>query len=522
MEFLNYLIIGSGPSGIAAALQLENHGVAIIDVGVRPSTIFPYQSLSEGISCGSYPDLLGEHWEMLANLVYPNAIHSKLRAQGVNYVATGEHFSISGENGEILTNGANSYAAGGLSNAWGAQLFRYTDRDLASVGGWPIDLQSLNRHYSFLERHIGISGEHDELYDFLGPISKLLPPQPLVPAAKFLLNKFNSSRAHKNLVIGHSRIGVLTENYGQYKKHEFNETEFYSTEKSGVYTARRSLDEIISRGKARYFAGFKLVGFNESIEFVEVTLECLKSGTIVKKRAKHLLLGCGTQQTARIVLLSKKGGRKFLPFLDHPPTLLPLFIPKMFGSKLPVRSFPVQLAATLSGGCPRAMISLYYPGGLLRSDFLAEIPLPMNLASKILPGILGGMLVAQVWESSKLHDGNRLYLDDEGSIHIEYPHRPLYSGYSELLPAFARLGAFSLSSMATPSAPGLGFHYAGCLPMRKNPLEFETHTNGLLWDSRRVRVIDASVFPSLPAKNHSLTLMANAARIAEEVQKCGY
>jgi len=46
--------------------------------------------------------------------------------------------------------------------------------------------------------------------------------------------------------------------------------------------------------------------------------------------------------------------------------------------------------------------------------------------------------------------------------------------------------------------------------------------DGRLWNSKRVRVIDGSVLPSLPAKNHTLTLMANAARIADKVQQCGY
>jgi choline dehydrogenase-like flavoprotein len=459
---------------------------------------------------------------MLANIVYPNLMHSKLRSSGMRHISTGEPFDLRfGKNGESLK-GRNSYAAGGLSNAWGAQLFRYTEKDLADVDGWPIDLNSLAQSYLSLEEHIGISGSNDSLEDFLGPVSKLLPPQALVPAARYLLQRFNGLQGDKKILIGHTRIGVLTKNFRQYKSHQFGEIDFFSTQNEGIYTALRSLDELRSRGRMKYFGGYKLVSFSEGAEFVEVALECVKTGEIIKKRAKHLLLGCGTQQTARLVLLNKNGVNKSLPFMDHPPTLLPLFIPRMFGSSFPDKSYPIQLAATLCGDSPREMISLYYPGGLLRSDFLRDIPLPMNIASKLLPGLLGGMLVAQIWEPSKLFSGNRLYLDAESNIHIDYPYRSAYQRYGKLLPAFARLGAFSLPSMAIVSPPGTGFHYAGCLPMRKTPTEFETHVNGLLWDSKRVRVIDASIFPSLPAKNHSLTLMANASRIAKEVLRCGY
>ena len=76
--------------------------------------------------------------------------------------------------------------------------------------------------------------------------------------------------------------------------------------------------------------------------------------------------------------------------------------------------------------------------------------------------------------------------------------------------------------LASSSPPSWGFHHAGTLPMSHEPAPFETHLDGRLWNSRRVRVIDGSVFPSLPAKNPSLTIMANAARIANLVKSCDY
>ncbi len=194
----------------------------------------------------------------------------------------------------------------------------------------------------------------------------------------------------------------------------------------------------------------------------------------------------------------------------------------MFGSGLPTRSFPVQLVATLDGIGRRDMISFYYPGTMLWSDLLSDIPLPMGAALKMMGDLLGGMLVAQIWQTSRPTRGNLLRLDDMGEIVIDYPDRPEYSGLENLLTALRPLGAHSLKRLASKSPPGWGFHHAGCLPMRKHPAPYETHVDGRLWDSRRVRVIDGSVLPSLPAKNHSLTLMANAARIADEVLRCGY
>ena len=132
------------------------------------------------------------------------------------------------------------------------------------------------------------------------------------------------------------------------------------------------------------------------------------------------------------------------------------------------------------------------------------------------------MLVAQIWEASRPTPQNRLSLDPSGSIRIDYPSRQPYARLKPLFAALRSLGAYSLPSLTSMTLPGWGFHHAAALPMRRVPDEFETHVDGRLWDSRRVRAIDGSVLPSLPAKNHSLTVMANAARIAEETLRCAY
>ena len=168
------------------------------------------------------------------------------------------------------------------------------------------------------------------------------------------------------------------------------------------------------------------------------------------------------------------------------------------------------------------MISFYYPGAMLWSDLLPDIPLPLNTAMRTLKVLLSGMLVAQIWERSSPKQGNRLSLESDGTIRIDYTVRNQYEGLADMLASMRSIGALSLSRFASTPPPSWGFHHAGTLPMRINPGEFETHVDGRLWDNRRVRIIDGSVLPSLPSKNHSLTIMANAARVADDVKLCGY
>lgn len=524
MDFYKYIIVGSGPAGIAAAQRLEGNDVCIVDVGDSPTSKFPYSTLDQALSSEDPGSLLGSCWEMLGNLTQPERIHTKLRAPGVNYVAQGEGFQVIDETGKCAVEGAGSYAAGGLSNAWGAQLLRYTDTDFDEAGRWPIGATELERYYTQLEVDIGIAGKADDMHGFLGHTAHMLPPAPIVPCAEYLLKKYEAKKKHaanNAFTLGRSRLALLTEDYRGYARYQFGQTEFFSTEQPGLYTARRSLEELKARGKATYLGKHKLVGYRETVDYVELDLVAT-SGATIKLRTHHLLLGCGTIHTAKLVLLNKQEKGRQLPFIDHPPTLLPLFIPKMFGSPLPDHSYPIQLTASLERSNTRDMISLYYPGAMLWSDLLAEIPLPINISRKLLPSLLGGMLVAQIWEKSQPQPSNYLSLREDNSVQINYHSKAGYPGLSKILAELRPLGVFSLPRLASNSPAGWGFHYAGCLPMRKQPGPYETHVDGRLWDSKRVRVIDGSVLPSLPAKNHSLTLMANASRIADEVLRCEY
>jgi hypothetical protein len=64
------------------------------------------------------------------------------------------------------------------------------------------------------------------------------------------------------------------------------------------------------------------------------------------------------------------------------------------------------------------------------------------------------------------------------------------------------------------SQPGRGFHSGGTFPMSRNPSRFQTDVLGRPAGWRRVHVVDSTVFPSIPATTITLSIMANARRIA--------
>ena len=525
MDFFDFVIVGSGPSGVAAARRLKAKSTCIIDVGNLPKEPFPHTSLSDALKSRDKHALLGSQWEMLACLLDPHKLHPKLRAAGLRHVASGEKFCVSNRHGNDLLISAGSHAAGGMSNAWGAQLLRYTDLDISDAKDWPIGASHLEPYYQDLEQHIGISGSVDDMYEFLGSSHPVMPPVLSSPTTEVLIKRYQRQGrrlAHRNLILGRPRLAITTQQYQGRPIHRFGETEFFTTNQDGFYSATTTLNELKSSGQITYMGEHRLISWRELPEYVDLVVLCLKDGVTRSVRARHVLLGCGTIQTSQMVLKSRNALGKRLSFIDHLPTLLPIFIPAMFGSQLPTNSYPIQLIGTLTKTGHRDMMSFYYPGGLLWSDLLPDIPLPMAVSSRIIGGLLAGMLVVQIWETSRPSQDNWLSLSDSGDILIRYGHTKAYARVGTLLSELRQLGAYSLSRLANQSPPGWGFHHVGTLPMRHSPSEFETHTNGCLWDSKRIHIIDGSVLPSLPGKNHTLTIMANSARIADEAIKCEY
>jgi choline dehydrogenase-like flavoprotein len=65
---------------------------------------------------------------------------------------------------------------------------------------------------------------------------------------------------------------------------------------------------------------------------------------------------------------------------------------------------------------------------------------------------------------------------------------------------------------------GSSVHYAGTLPMAHEGGALTCDANGRLRGLRGAWIADGAAFPTLPAKNLTFTLMANATRMAERFE----
>jgi hypothetical protein len=300
MHWFENVIVGSGPAGVAAALTLDRPGTCLLDVGHRANYEFPYPTLSEALSRGAVSDILGKKWETLVNISHSLNLHPKLRSAGVRYAFQGESFDVFDRLGRLVVQGNGSFALGGMANVWGAQLLRYTDRDIKEAGRWPIGAVELDPYYKILEAHIGISGVSDAMEPFLGGIENLLPPVPIGHTARHLLQMYDRNRTRIPLVIGRPRLAVLTQAFQGRMPCEYSGTEFFSIAQKGVYSPLVTLDVLKSHGYITQMTGHKLLSYTECPDYVDLDVEVQSTKEKIQIRTKHLLLGCGTIQTAKI------------------------------------------------------------------------------------------------------------------------------------------------------------------------------------------------------------------------------
>ncbi|MBY0424683.1 MAG: GMC family oxidoreductase [Cytophagales bacterium] len=163
---------------------------------------------------------------------------------------------------------------------------------------------------------------------------------------------------------------------------------------------------------------------------------------------------------------------------------------------------------------------LYNLNGLLRSDILFDFPLPAKSALYLSNFIVPSTLALQVYYSQEPSIDNFVKLGNDGVLNFDYRSKKPMWAERKILRSLFDIGFFSHEKLVKYANPGKSIHYAGCLPMKTTPKnKYETWPNGLLFGHKNTYVVDSSLFPRLPAKNLTFTIMANAIRIGEMVSK---
>ncbi|GBF48839.1 hypothetical protein LPTSP4_03390 [Leptospira ryugenii] len=521
-EVYDAIIVGSGPAGMASAYQLRGLNVLVLDVGNRPKEI---PDFSENLydlkeKRNLFKELIGESFESLHN-IDKHYLSPKLKAPGMSFITEGQDQLSPVSTKEF--EGVQSFSFGGLANAWGAGMLRFNEYDLQ---GFPISYADLKPYYDQLSDIMGISGENDDLSKFFGEDEKFLKPHTLGRLGEDLLSKYNKNKSlfHKNgFYFGKNRLAVLTEKKGNREPLHYDNLEFFKSNIPAIYNPTYTLNELIEGKLIQYRKGYLVESYTQAEGEVKVKAIHLESGNAEIFRTKYLVLAAGCLNSAKIVLRANNAYTESLPLYDNAISYVPFLIPKFIGKPIERSAYSAQLVFVHEDPKTKERIngSFYGLSGPLKSDLLFEFPLSLKANLYASKYLVPALAVFQLFYFDRDHSENCISLGQDFSIKISYKKQMNQSFKIEkkLISILRRFGYFSHSALCKFPAAGNSFHYAGCLPMKASPKEFQVDAQGKLWNSERVFIADSSNFSAFPAKNHSYTIMANAMRISDLLRK---
>lgn len=493
----------------------------VLDVGYRG---MPAASLKGNIYelrrryADLFQPLIGERFEGLRN-IWQRKISLKLKAPLMSFVLRDweKLCPLRSDNFE----GVVSFAQGGLANAWGAGVFRFTSRDLED---FPVKASELTPFYDELTALMGVCGRNDDLAPYFETEAQLLPPIHLTRFASDLLHRYEQRHRYfrsRGITVGYPRLAVLTRNHNGRSAYQYENLEFFRPYDPAIYNPVFTLDSLIREGSIRYEARQLVLRYAEGPSGVEVLAKNVDDGRMTTFRARRLVLAAGTLSTTKLVLQSNNDYDERLPILDNPMSLVPLFRVDKIGDALDSSEGSLaQLVVIYDGpGVSRnVQATLYSASGALRSDILFDLPLSIkgNLCcAKYLAPAMG---VLMVFHPGIVRKENYIRLAPDNTLEVNYECEPLGAIERRLIEAFRKIGYWGAAALCRFPPMGTALHYAGTLPMRATPGRYQTYPNGRLFGTKGVYVVDGACFPSLPAKNLTFTIMANAMRIASNIR----
>lgn len=421
-----------------------------------------------------------------------------------------------------------SYAKGGFSVGWGAAVLRPDDCDLVD---WPISNQELDPYYASVLGGIPYSGSNDLLaanFPFMREPGNSLR---LTQGNAALLHELEASGMfdRERLVFGKARL-LANADSGCVDGCKYCGCCMSGCAYGAIYKASRDIDGMIAAGEIDYRAGLTVHRLEESGTGVTV-LACNAQGAGESWEFDRVFLAAGALNSTRIVLQSKQLYDEKVEIKTTIGFVAPMF-------RLGRMPLDWPDCNTMPG-----IFLEYKVEGLSDHWVHTQLSTPNEMALEKLGVTLGGagwgyalrrraaehLVVAlcnlhsdhannyeivlkkgRDGENDKIISARR---DTEGATYaIDMAIRKLFR-------IGRKVGCYPILPAVQRSTQVVGYHIGGGLPMRRNPqTETETNCFGSPKGWKRIHVVDSSVFPSVPGTTIGLLAMANAARIATEVE----
>lgn len=513
------IVVGSGAAGVHAAHPLVAAGlrVLMLDGGIPPPNILRQPPP------GSFREMRERSYEQARWFVGddPSLLLTHMHASGMiggNRAFVTRHtealLPLRAHGGEEIT---QTLAEGGLASAWGGACAYFDDTELGRLG---LPVEDMRRSYAEVTQLIGIAGPPTA--------PSVQTPLHLDHHARFIFDA-SRHRAHRLQKLGASvrlqHTAVLTECLGTRRPCTYNELEYYSDAEQSLYRANFTLEELRRHDCFTYRPSARIERIEERDGFVHVHGHLFSDNGRVEgplhKQGRAVLLAAGAVSTGRILLESLHIYDTPLPFISKAHAFLACLHLRTLGrAGDDRRSALCQLLMNMPPTAHRAGVctQLYSYRSFLLYRLLPQLPLPIPESLTILSLLTPSIVIAGVrFESPGANGTMTLTRNGTLSVHIPEQVRSNVRNRKALHDARRALRTLGLLPLRTRFMPeGSLFHYAGSVPLSADATgTLSADSKGKVRGFHHTHVVDASLFPMLPAEPPALTIMANARRIGQ-------
>ncbi len=503
------IVIGSGPSGVAAAVALLGRGrdVLMLDVGHR------MEEGSEGLRRRLGDQEPGQWAPADREAAATNRLSEKsdtLRPFGSDFLFRAPDRADNWEEASIVHALRPSFAKGGLSNGWGASMLPYRQADM---DGWPITADDLTPHYGAAARIADIAARRDALAD-LFPAHAIETERPL-PMSR------QAHSLHDRLIRRRPALDRLGLSFGASRQAVADGCRLcamclYGCPYGLIFQAGDVVDQLVADKGLDYRSGVYVTRFEESATGVRIhSAEDVFEGN-------RLFIATGALPTALLMLKTLGADAPELVLKDSQHFYLPML--HRWGAGDPAREPRHTLAQLFweivnpEVDAHSVHVQLYSHNDTYAADMRGRFGALAGVMKPAIEWMSRRLIVAQAFLHSDVSPAIGVTLDRD-ALAFRAIANPMAEGAAgraaRTLARAARIGGMlPLTPLLRKGTLGSSFHCGGSLPMRASPSIGETDVLGTPHGMRRVHIVDASVLPSIPASTITFAIMANAHRIA--------
>jgi choline dehydrogenase-like flavoprotein len=520
--------VGSGPSAAAVAIALEgvpDAAITVLDIGgeLESERVTARASMAH-----SRPKAWNQ--EDLALLSAPPQAKAPGQIPTKQIYGSNFPFENFGQLDDIDAEpSANelvvSGAYGGFSNTWGAQIMPYSTGTFRT---WPITRRELEPHYRAILKRIPYSAESDDLEEVFPLMGAPEHLPKLAYRTSSVLQRYEQHRIsvrRHGVTVGHARLALRG-----------SSCRLCGLCMTGcpyqlIYSASQTFDELRARDRLNYHSGLRVYRVNEDdggrvvVHAIEVATGRARTFT-----ADRVFLGAGAIGTTRIVANSLGLTNRSIPMSESVQFMMPFVslwpAPELTqDGEFTLNQFNI-LVTFDSDGKDAAFVHCYpYNDIMLNSlpSFMSSALLT-NVSRAGLRRLTVGLGYLPSWESpfvdlqiGRLEETGVLPSVRVTSRDNEATRPALKRVVRRLRRTSHALDLYPILGQTKLSDAAKSYHYGGTFAMHGEvETELSSDLLGRVRPWRRIHLVDGSVFPTIPATTFTLTIMANAHRIATD------